>query len=129
MTVPLRHAGLGPFISSAGNVYFFGRDSVNTGQVEPHKATTTSSVNIAASGDDQHIGKTGASYSPTTSNTINTTNATVTVQRTLSAGLYSTFNGLLRFDTSGIPDGAQITGATLRLCVNVPPTSTAGTSH
>lgn len=39
VTFPLRHAGLGPFISSGGNVYFFGRDSVNTGQVEPHKAT------------------------------------------------------------------------------------------
>lgn len=39
VTFALRHAGEGPFMSSTGNVYFFGRDSVNTGQVEPHKAT------------------------------------------------------------------------------------------
>lgn len=39
VTFPLRHAGLGPHQSSAGNEYFFGRDSVNTGTVEPHKAT------------------------------------------------------------------------------------------
>jgi len=30
-TFSLRHASIGPFISTAGNVYFFGPDSVNTG--------------------------------------------------------------------------------------------------
>lgn len=39
VTFPLRHAGMGPYRSSAGNEYFFGRDSVNTGTIEPHKAT------------------------------------------------------------------------------------------
>jgi hypothetical protein len=36
---PDRHAGLGPFISSAGNVFFFGRDTTNVGHIEPHRAT------------------------------------------------------------------------------------------
>lgn len=39
VTFPQRNAGLGPHQSSAGNEYFFGRDSTNTGTVEPHKAT------------------------------------------------------------------------------------------
>ena len=43
VTFPLRHAGLGPYKSSAGNFYFFGRDSVNTGHIEPHKASDPTS--------------------------------------------------------------------------------------
>ena len=43
VTFPLRHVGLGPFKSSAGNFYFFGRDSVNTGHIEPHKASDPTS--------------------------------------------------------------------------------------
>lgn len=35
----IRYHRAGPFQSSAGNIYFFGRDTTNTGTVEPHKAS------------------------------------------------------------------------------------------
>lgn len=38
ISFPLRHAGLGPFISSAGNVYMFGRGSVSPGTANCYKA-------------------------------------------------------------------------------------------
>lgn len=57
---PLRHAGLGPYRSSAGNEYFFGRDSVNTGQVEPHKASDPMSSFTAQTAKTMSSGTTTA---------------------------------------------------------------------
>ena len=40
-TFAVRHSGIGPFISSAGNVYFFG---VSSGNVVPVKASNPMSA-------------------------------------------------------------------------------------
>src|SRR5215207_7817260 len=61
-TFPLRHSGVGPFISSGGNIYWIGRDSTNTGTVEPHKASVD--YPVAASGDDRTVGRANSTVYP-----------------------------------------------------------------
>src|SRR5215204_1060846 len=50
-TFPLRHGGLGPFISGTGSIYWLARDSSIVGAVLPMRATNPmSSFSIAAGG-------------------------------------------------------------------------------
>lgn len=70
----------------------------------------SATFNIAADGDDGAVEQTGATYPPST-NTFTT--GSVLVSRSKPSG-YSVEVGLLKWDTSSLPDGATITAATLR---------------
>jgi hypothetical protein len=73
--------------------------------------TTTTTLPIASSGDDRWVWKDGA-YPPGGAISGDSTDSLIYVERTLDNGVT---NGLLRWDTSSIPDDATITGATLRV--------------
>lgn len=78
----------------------------------------TSTFNIAASGDDAYVDKTGsATYPPTTSLTRSSVADSLFVIRAKSviASTYELANTLLKFDTSSLPDTAIVTSATLRM--------------
>jgi hypothetical protein len=79
--------------------------------------STTVVFSVAVSGDDGDLRLTGASYPPSGTVAGSSTGNFVTSGRRSVFGGYDVFNGLMRFDTSAIPDGATVTGATLRLHV------------
>jgi len=69
-----------------------------------------------ASGDDCEVYKQGATYPPSGSATVVTEQIQVGVSKGWETDHFATHVGLVRFDTSPLPDGAIITAATLRLC-------------
>lgn len=78
----------------------------------------TVTFNIATSLDDGAVYKTGAAYPPATGPTVDDGGTEVNIHRSLSGG--TTFiiaNGMMRWDTSSLPDGATVTAATLRVYV------------
>ncbi|HUS40268.1 MAG TPA: DNRLRE domain-containing protein, partial [Pirellulales bacterium] len=69
------------------------------------------------SGDDGHVGMFGLSYPPTTSSFVDTTDSFAMAQRSKIPPEYAINCALTRFDTSGIPDDAEIVSANLVLNV------------
>jgi concanavalin A-like lectin/glucanase superfamily protein len=81
---------------------------------------TTVTFSIGTGGDDGDIQVTGnqpSGYPPSGSPAANSTNTVFTVGRRLAFGQYRVLVGLLRFDTSALPDNATVTSAKLRLSV------------
>ncbi len=71
---------------------------------------------VPASGDDGYVQARGPSYPPAGTPSSNRTATTVTVGRRLLSN-YRVLAGLVRFDTSALPDRATVTSAILRLYV------------
>ncbi len=75
---------------------------------------------VGAGGDDGDVwvqGPQSGGYPPSGSVSFLTTNSFFTVARRAVFGNFQVFAGLLRFDTSALPDGATIESASLRLSV------------
>jgi hypothetical protein len=75
---------------------------------------------VAAGGDDGDLQVRSAAaqgYPPSGGAAVSSTGSVATAGRRLAFGNYSVLVPLLRFDTSGLPDGATITSATLRVFV------------
>ena len=95
--------------------------SAQTATVTAPSTETTVTFNIATGADDGDVKAnnmgSGATYPPA-SPTADATSSVFAVRRSgpISSG-YEVRVGLLRFDTASLPDGATITGATLRLFV------------
>lgn len=77
----------------------------------------TVEIPIAQSDHDGHVAFSDASFPPTTHSATDSTQAAIDVERLIEGANYTIINGLLRFDTSTIPDSATITGALLRIWV------------
>jgi hypothetical protein len=81
-------------------------------------AGTSVSFSVTTSANDVYLGYSGnVTYPPTTSHTQLTsdTSTFVQAQRSVTGSNYQTYVGLMRFDTSSLPDGATILTATLEL--------------
>jgi hypothetical protein len=78
-------------------------------------SSTTVTFNLAASGDDGVVSSSGAGYPPAGAATAETTASNVTMGRRLAHTGYEVYAGLLRFNTSSIPDDATVTAVTLRV--------------
>ena len=97
--------------------------STQTAGVTAAGTATTVTFDITTGADDGEVKAnnmgTGAPYPPATTPTVNTTATTFAVQSDTGPVFsgYEVRVGLLRFDTSALPDGATVTGATLRLYV------------
>ncbi|HEY8727203.1 MAG TPA: hypothetical protein VIL91_10960, partial [Gaiellaceae bacterium] len=93
-----------------------GATSAQTGVVAAASTSTVTTVSfsVAASGDDGYAFSKGAAYPPAAAPDANTTGPTVTMARRLTPNGYDVYAGLLRFDTSAIPDDATVTGVTFR---------------
>jgi hypothetical protein len=96
----------------------------NTAGSTPSTSTATAVVagvmtfTINAGGDDGNVLQRSGSYPPSGGNALDTTAATVTVARRYQFSLYRILVGLVRFDTSPLPDGATIVSATLKLYID-----------
>jgi hypothetical protein len=77
---------------------------------------TTATMAVGVSGDDGDVSASGASYPPS-SLEWNTAGSVLTAGRRFAFGGYENLVGLIRFDTSTLPDNATITSAKLRLFV------------
>ena len=78
---------------------------------------TTVTFSVTAGGDDGDVSVSGpqsGGYPPSGSAAANTTGTLLTAGRRLAFGNYQVLTGLLRFDTSSLPDGATVTGVKLR---------------
>jgi len=79
-------------------------------------APVTVSFTVTASGDDGDVGMRspiGNGWPPSAIASSYTTGSYFTVGKRNAFGTYQIFDGLLRFDTSSLPDNAQISSATL----------------
>ena len=79
---------------------------------------TTVSFSISASGDDGGISvraPLSGGWPPSGTPTANTTGSSFTVGKRNALSSYQIFDGLIRFDTSSLPDNAQISSATLTI--------------
>jgi hypothetical protein len=77
---------------------------------------------LSASGDDGDVGAeapASGGYPPAAAAEASSDGTAFTVGRRNAFGWYGIFNGLVRFDTSSLPDNATVTGATLKLFVNL----------
>jgi hypothetical protein len=72
---------------------------------------------IAVTTDDMRVLATDAAYPPPCDGFFS--NGPVQIRSGLSSGIYRVFNGLLRWDTSSIPDDATITDATVTYTLNL----------
>lgn len=73
---------------------------------------------IAASADDGYTQKTGASFPPDAGTAFTSdSGSTILVHRSFVPSVYTVGVGLLRFDTSSIPDDAEILAVELRVYV------------
>ena len=90
------------------------------GRSAPALASATSTFSVAAGGDDGSCEKGDAGYPPAGGTQVSCfpTTSDYLVRRSGLAGYKPVTVGLLRFDTSSLPDDAQITSASLRLFVN-----------
>jgi glucose/arabinose dehydrogenase/PKD repeat protein len=91
--------------------------SAQTAVVAAAPTSTTVTFTVGASGDDGDVVASGLSYPPAGSPSANTAGTAVTVARRLAHTGFEVYTGLLRFDTSSIPDDATVTAATLRVQV------------
>jgi hypothetical protein len=81
-------------------------------------APVTVSFTPTTSGDDGDLGvrsALSAGWPPTGTPAVNTTGTYFTVGKRNAYSQYQIFDGLVRFDTSSLPDNAQITSATLTI--------------
>lgn len=79
---------------------------------------TQQTFSLAASADDTGTQRSDTVYPPAATIFMqNATNTFISVQRFLSGSTYQVANGLLKWNTSGLPAGAIIDGATLRVRV------------
>jgi glucose/arabinose dehydrogenase len=78
---------------------------------------TSATFIVGASGDDGDVHSRSAAYPPSGTPVANTNGSFVTAGRRFVFGGYDGFTGLLRFDTSSLPDNAVVTSATLRVYV------------
>lgn len=90
----------------------------------------TVEFSILTGTDDASFGYSSTIYPPTTANTAIGGNITTYTQahRTLTGAAYETRSGLIRFDTSSIPDGATIISAVLEIIQSDTTTNTNGLS-
>jgi thermitase len=94
--------------------------AVATSPATPLVAATQTTVTftVSAGGDDGDVGPSRApTYPPATPPNPFTNGSIFTAGRRYVFGGYDVFNGVVRFDTSAIPDTATVTSATLRLYV------------
>lgn len=104
-----------------GNPTFDFDDSGIPAEQYPYYLDPTTTFNVAASGDDGYAFKFGAAYPPVTNSGNNSAAETLFCVRskdTLNlygggANQYFISNGLMRWDTSSIPDNANILSANL----------------
>jgi glucose/arabinose dehydrogenase/PKD repeat protein len=83
----------------------------------PTGSTSTVTFSVATSGDDGNVTARGASYPPPGTPAVNVTGASLTAGRRFAFNAYENLVGLVRFNTSTLPDNATITSAKLRLTV------------
>ena len=94
--------------------------SAQTATVTAAATSGTLTVNVAAGGDDGDVamfGPASAGYPPTGGPSVNSTWTGFTIGRRLAFGDFEVLVGLVRFDTSALPDDATVTSATLRVYV------------
>jgi hypothetical protein len=104
-------------VTASNSAGFASATSDQTAVVVAAGTSTTVTFSLAGSGDDGDLRLTGSGYPPVGAVAGNTSGSFVTTGRRFVFGGYDVFNALMRFDTSAIPDGATVTGATLRLQV------------
>jgi hypothetical protein len=81
-------------------------------------STAPAVFSVLATGDDGYVdaeGSTGTTWPPDGAVTANTSGTTFLVRKLKASAFTDLIMGLLRFDTSLLPDAATITAATLRL--------------
>lgn len=77
---------------------------------------TSATFDVAADGDDGSVtSAANAVYADVVCSTADATDTNSLAQKLVSGGNFSIHEGLIRLDTSSIPDGATITSATLAL--------------
>jgi len=94
--------------------------SAQTVAVAAQLNSGTLTVSLASGADDGEVdvnGPQGGGYPPSTAPVV-WNGPTVTAGRRLAYGSYGIYVPLLRFDTSGLPAGATVTSATLKVFVN-----------
>jgi hypothetical protein len=95
-------------------------ESAATGVVAAQPSSGTLSFAVAAGGDDGDVwveAPQSAGYPPSGTPGFLATRSFLTVGRRAAFGGYEVLVGLLRFDTSALPDGATVTSASLRVHV------------
>ena len=70
---------------------------------------------ITVGTNDGFAGKTGPSYPPAAADDVNATQTAFYVSRGDNAGTFEVYCGLIRFDTSSLPDDAVVSAASLKL--------------
>ncbi|MDP9475230.1 MAG: hypothetical protein M3R38_05970 [Actinomycetota bacterium] len=101
----------GPWTATAATVSFAFDDA----EIPlPYQVDPTTTFAVAASGDDRHVNRVGTAYPPAGTISVSATTVGIAAIRNNDPTLAAPFtirNGLFRWDTSSIPDTAQITGA------------------
>ena len=101
--------------NSAGSSF---ADSAQTAVVAAQSSSGALTVSVTSGSDDGDVAV-GApqnqNYPPSGTPAANSTGTVLTAGRRLAFGNFTVLNGLLRFDTSALPDGATVTSATLKL--------------
>ena len=80
--------------------------------------STLVAFGVSAGGDDGDLLARSGAYPPSVSPNVNTSGGIFTAGRRLFGTNYDVIVGLLRFDTSSLPDDATVTSAKLRVYVN-----------
>jgi hypothetical protein len=94
--------------------------STQTAVVSSPQSSGTLTFSVSAGGDDGDVAArapTSGGYPPSGTPAAYDLGTVFTAGRRLAFGEFQVLNGLLRFDTSALPDGATITAATLKLYV------------
>ena len=95
--------------------------SAQTGVVVAQPSSGTTTFSVVAGGDDGDLAlerPQAQGYPPSGTVAANASGSVFTVGRRAAFGQFEVLVGLLRFDTSGLPDGATVTSATLKLHVS-----------
>ncbi|MCL4368483.1 MAG: PA14 domain-containing protein, partial [Actinobacteria bacterium] len=101
---------LGP---GSGEITVELNDSALPAQAYPYQLDPDVTFNSQASGDDGYVSRSGSAYPPAGAITFNTTDSSFYVERSLFGGSYTTSVGLVRWNTSSLPDGATVLSASV----------------